>query len=60
MKTTSKVIFWIFVAITVISFIASIILCGDEDESKNARKTAVYSMICGIITTYLSWIFWDL
>ncbi len=60
MKTVSKVIFWIFLAITAISLIASLILCGDEDESKNARKTAFWSMVSGIVLTYISWILWSL
>lgn len=59
MKTASKVIFWIFVAITAISFLASLIMEEDEDK-KNARKTALWSMLCGIILTYVSWILWSL
>ena len=60
MQTVSKVIFWIFVVIAAISLVASLILCTDDDESKNARKTALWSMIIGLVLTYLSWILWSL
>lgn len=59
MKTASKVIFWIFVAITAISFLASLIMEDDEDK-KNARKTAFWSMVSGVVLTYVSWILWSL
>ncbi len=59
MKTVSKIIFWIFVAITAISFLASLIMTDDEDK-KNARKTAFWSMVSGIVLTYVSWILWSL
>ena len=60
MQTVSKVIFWIFVVIAAISLVASLILCADDDESKNARKTALWSVIIGLVLTYLSWILWSL
>ncbi len=58
MEKTVRVIFFIFVGVAVISLIASLLLCGNETESKNARKTAVYSMVCGIIISYVTWVFW--
>ena len=60
MKTVSKVIFWIFVIITIISLLASLLLCSEENESKNARTTAFWSMISGIVLTYISWLLWSL
>lgn len=59
MRTVSKVIFWIFVVITAISLVVSLFLSEDE-EKRNARKTAFWSMVSGIILTYTSWIFWSL
>ena len=60
MQIVSKVIFWIFLAIAALSLIASLFLCADDAESKNARKTALWSMIIGLVLTYLSWILWSL
>lgn len=60
MKTVSKIIFWVFIVLTVISLGASLIMCEDAEESKNARKTALWSMISGVVLTYVSWIMWSL